>query len=441
MKVLVVGNGAREHALACALRHSPQKPDVYAFMTSVNPGIARIAKDYSLGGICQGPEVLKYAKNTGIDLVVIGPEAPLSCGVVDYLSDEGILCVGPRQAAAQIETNKTFQRSLMADHNIPGLPRYRVFQQAGEAEQYIRDCGFDVVVKPAGLTGGKGVKIMGEHFDREGAAKYASTVLNTGLGKINEVLVEERLEGEEFTLQAFVDGENLVGMPMVQDHKRAYEGDMGPNTGGMGSYNGCGFILPFLSEKDYEEAVDIMQKTVSAIKSETGEKYVGFLYGQFMATKEGLKVIEFNARLGDPEAMNVLTLLDYDFLDVCERMAGGMLTNKFGFKKQASVCKYLVPQGYPEDPATGVEVKVNEKKIQDLGGNVFYASVSEEGGRILTSSSRAIAVVGSANCITEAEVVVEESMKHVEGELFHRKDIGTRALIEKRIDHMKKLRG
>jgi phosphoribosylamine--glycine ligase len=253
--------------------------------------------------------------------------------------------------------------------------------------------------------------------------------------------VEERLIGEEFTLQAFVDGRSVSGTPMVQDHKRAYEGDIGPNTGGMGSYSDAGFILPFVTEKDYFDGIKIMEDTVKAIRKETGVSYKGFLYGQFMATVDGVKVIEFNARLGDPEAMNILPLLDHDFLDVCQQISGGMLKGTLSFIKKATVCKYLVPEGYPTEPKKDAPIEVDEKKIEEIGGRLYYASVREEEEKIITGTSRAIAVVGIANTITEAEVVAEQSLEHVKGDLFHRKDIGTREIVQKRIDHMKELRG
>jgi len=227
----------------------------------------------------------------------------------------------------------------------------------------------------------------------------------------------------------------------VQDHKRAYDGDTGPNTGGMGSYSDNGYILPFLTQDDYDKAIEIMTDTIKAVKKETGVPYKGFLYGQFMATSEGLKVIEYNARLGDPEAMNTLSILETDFTDVCDRIAGGMLSGKLEFREAATVTKYMVPAGYPTNPKTSVECFVDEKSIANVGGLLYYASVREEEGRILTSSSRAIAVTGVAKTITEAEAVVESSMRYIKGDLFYRKDIGTRPLVQKRIDHMREIRG
>ena len=440
MKVLVVGNGAREHAIAAALAASPNEPEMYAFMSAVNPGISRIVREFGIGDICNPSDVILYAEKCGIELAVIGPEAPLAAGVVDVLDLAGIICVGPKKVTAQLETDKGFCRDLMRKHDIPGTPAFGIFDNGKDADSFIDGFDGDLAVKPAGLTGGKGVKIMGEHFDAQGAKEYIREIFDTRMGGVPKVVLEERLLGEEFTLQAFVDGEKVVGMPAVQDHKRAFEGDMGPNTGGMGSYSDNGYLLPFITKKDYDSALRIMESTIEAVREETGEHYRGFLYGQFMATADGVKVIEYNARLGDPEAMNVLAVLESDMQDICEKMGGGMLGNDVKFKHKATVCKYLVPTGYPERPKGDVEVTVDVGKVREIGGLVYYASVREENGKILTSRSRAVAVVGVHDVITEAEQVVEGCMPFIKGDLTYRKDIGTHELIQKRIRHMKEIR-
>ncbi|MBM3308705.1 MAG: phosphoribosylamine--glycine ligase [Candidatus Altiarchaeales archaeon] len=441
MNILLVGNGAREHAIIKALSESRQKKKLYSFMSAKNPGIARISDKYTIGDTCKPEEVLKYALENKVDLVVVGPEAPLNAGVVDALEDKGIRCAGPRKIAAQLETDKTFCRSLLEKHKVKSNPKYGIFEDYRQACKYLDSIYHDFVLKPAGLTGGKGVKVFGEHLkNKEEAKEYIKEILNAKVGHIPKVVVEEKLVGEEFTLQAFVDGNRVVGAPMVQDHKRAYEGDKGPNTGGMGSYSDKGFILPFLTERDYQQGLEVMEETVKAVKKETGVEYKGFLYGQFMATKSGVGLIEYNARLGDPEAMNILSILESDFVDICQGMADMNLKKNAKFSRKATVCKYMAPEGYPENPKKDVELTVDENAIKKLGGGVYYASVREENGKIISSKSRSVAVLGVGNTISEAEKVAEKSMQHIKGDLFHRKDIGTDALIQKRIKHMKELR-
>jgi len=273
---------------------------------------------------------------------------------------------------------------------------------------------------------------MGDHFGIEGAKEYAREVL-----KNDDLVVEERLIGEEFTVQAFVDGKTLAFAPSVQDHKRAYEGDKGPNTGGMGSYNDSKDILPFMKESDYSDAKKIMSDTVSAIKKETGVAYQGILYGQFMATAKGISVIEFNARFGDPEAMNVLPILENDFLDVCSGIVSGTLDKiKVKFKKQATVCKYAVPAGYPDNPVKDSVVETGDFKDSLL----FYSSVYEKDNKIYTTGSRALAVLGIADTIRDAERKAQAGLLCLKGALHSRRDIGTDELIRKRIQHMKELR-
>ena len=437
----MVGNGAREHSIAVSLMKSSNQPKLYAFMGAKNPGIGKLSKDFVIGNVCDAKKVARYARKEGIDLAVIGPEMPLEAGVVDELESNDIPCVGPRKIVAQLETDKVFTHNLMHKYRIDGLPEFGVFSEIRDAIDFLESQNTQMAIKPAGLTGGKGVKVMGEQLkDITQANDYIKEVLSENIGKLNKLIIEEKLEGEEFTLQAFVDGKHVVGMPMVQDHKRAYVGDMGPNTGGMGSYSDSNAILPFLTQEDYDQGIQIMKKTVKAVRKETGVEYKGFLYGQFIATDKGLKVIEFNSRLGDPEAMNVLPILEDDLVDICGGIIDGSLSNNPRFDNKATVCKYMVPVGYPDDPIINADIKVNESGIREAGGILYYASVNEENGRICTSSSRSIALVGIADSIDEAERIAENSTYYASGALFHRKDIGTRELIEKRVMHMRSLR-
>jgi len=427
MKVLVVGGGGREHAITRALSCN-SGVRIFSVMARKNPGIARVAERVLIEKETNTPKIVKFATENGLDAAVIGPEAPLEAGIVDHLEAAGIPCMGPTRAAARIETDKAFCRRLMERHGIAGCPEYHVCHDPEEARRFIEAYDGDLAIKPIGLTGGKGVRIMGEHVDAAGAVEYARQIGG-------DVVLEERLLGEEFTLQAFVDGEHLVPMPLVQDHKRAYEGDVGPNTGGMGSYSMSDHMLPFVSRSDYEKALRIMEDTVAAMREE-GAPYRGILYGQFMNTREGPKVIEFNARFGDPEAMNVLSLLESDFADIITRITQGDLApSDVRFAHNATVCKYLVPEGYPEAP-----VAHQPLTLGDYGDALlYYANVEERNGTLYTLTSRTLAFVGRGATLEEAEAIAEKAASSVSGRIFYRRDIGTRDTLEKRCLHMKEI--
>ncbi len=428
MKILVVGGGGREHALTEALSRS-SNVTICSVMFRKNPGIAALSEEICLCRETDVPAVVAFAKECGAMYAVIGPEAPLEAGLADALEAEGISCIGPTREAARIETDKEFCRNLMKDYGIPGCPAFAAFHDIDAACAYLEASGREYAIKPIGLTGGKGVKIMGEHVGLEGAKEYIREIGG-------EVVLEERLIGEEFTLMTFVDGEHVVPMPLVQDHKRAFEGDEGPNTGGMGAYSMPDHMLPFVTGDDYRQAVGIMEGILGAMRAK-GLVYKGFLYGQFMVTADGPMVIEFNARFGDPEAMNLLALLSSDFGRIVTRIAEGTLgPDDVSFLHKASVCKYLVPEGYPENPQKGMEIAVG-----DYGDAVlYYANVVEEGGVLFTQTSRTLAFVGLGDTLEEAEAIAERAAAGVTGAVRHRTDIGTRAVLERRMEHMREIR-
>ena len=432
-KFLVVGGGAREHAIARALKRGGGR--IYSVMKNRNPGIARIAEEAIIAKETDISTIVEWAKDR-VDIAFIGPEAPLEAGLVDALEEAGVPAVGPKKSAARIETSKEYMRSLMKRHGIPGNLRFSVVDDLNGAESALSD--FDeYVIKPIGLTGGKGARVSGEHLkNRQEALDYLKRILE-GYGG-GKAIIEERLEGEEFTLQAFSDGNGLVPMPLVQDHKRAYEGDTGPNTGGMGSYSMPDHRLPFITENEYERAVDIMKRTADAMRKD-GNPYRGILYGQFMLTGEGPKIIEYNARFGDPEAMNVLSLLKTPLTDISWKIVEGGLANA-EFSKRATVCKYVVPQGYGVKSKADTPVYVDERAINREGAEVFYASVNERDGKIYTTGSRTLAVLGIGDSVEDAEVLAERALSHVEGEVFSRHDIGKKQAIERKIRHMESLR-
>ena len=434
MKVLVVGTGAREHAIADGLKDDVE---LYCYMSKINPGMSKIAK-FKQGNEGDVEKVAEYAKENNIDIAFIGPESPLEKGIVDELEKNGIKCVGPCKSAARIETDKSFMRKLFEDYNIEGSLIYRVFDNYDDLSAFLDDFDQDVVVKPVGLTGGKGVKIVGDHLkDNDEAKEYSKEVIESEMGGFAQVIIEERAIGEEFTIQAFCDGEHIASMPAAQDHPHAFEGDTGAITGGMGSYSDANGLLPFLSQDDYDKAVEIMEDTVKAIAKEA-EPYKGILYGQFMLTADGPRVIEYNARFGDPEAMNVLPLLKTPLIDVCQAIVDGNL-DKVEFEPKASVCKYIVPDGYPETEYAGEIIEVDEKAIEDMGAKVFYAAVSLEDDEIHLSGSRALGIVASGETITEAEKIAEKACEYVKGNVYHRSDVGTKKLVEKRVIHMKEI--
>lgn len=436
MDVLLVGSGGREDAISEALTDSRRIDNLFAVMKNKNPGIISRCKDFLITEETDIRKIADYAIKKRIDIAIIGPESPLNAGLVDSLEENGIKTVGPAKEVAKIETDKSWARRLMIDYKIDGCPKFGVFDDIDSARAFL-DENKDLVIKPAGLTGGKGVKVMGEHIkDKDGAIEYIKEVIE----KHRSVILEERLEGEEFTIQAFTDGYNLIGSPAVQDHKRAYEGDTGPNTGGMGSYSDKSLNLPFMDKKDYNDAIKILKDTISAIKDKTGERFKGILYGQFMLCRDGVKLIEYNARFGDPEAMNILPLLETDFLDIAE----AIVDKKIGkldleFKKRATVCKYIVPEGYPSNPKANSIIEIDGKINKNA--RLYYSSVNKMDDKIYTTTSRSLAVVGIAETIQKAEKIAENEIRKVRGDIFYRRDIGTDLLIKKRIEHINKLRG
>jgi len=436
VKVLIIGHGAREHVIGEALVRNGA--NLYAFMSSKNAGL----EDLSQGRIkvhseMDFKEIIDYCKLNSIDFVVVGPEAPLVVGIVDAIEKNGFPCVGPGIEAAQLEGSKIFTRSLLEKYKIKSNIKSKNFDSMENVETYIKELGVEnVVVKPDGLTGGKGVKVYGDHlFSKQDILDYCKSLVK----QKSPLIIEEKIEGEEFTLQTFVDGKNVVGTPLVQDHKRAYEDDTGPNTGGMGSYSMANHLMPFITRNDVDEALECMKKVVAAVKAETGVEYKGFLYGGYMKTVEGIKLIEFNSRLGDPEAMNILPILKTDFIDVCMGIINGNLKSNIEFENKATVCKYLAPEGYPGSPKKDELVKIDKNKLKQIGARYYYASVYRKSNEIYTTTSRAIGIIGIANDLESAEKIAEQGIGCISGKLFYRKDVGTLKLLQKRIDHMNSL--
>lgn len=438
IKILIIGKSARLDCIADALVRSSRPKRLYTLSEVNNPGLFEKSKEVRIGKTDDVEFVEAYARRVKPDFVVIGPEEPLAAGVVDSLSGQlGIPCVGPTQSLARLESSKSFTRELLVKYNIPGNPEYRIFRSLIGLESYLLGKE-EFVVKPDGLTGGKGVRVYGEHLHSIGeAAEYCKLLFEVGH---QAVIIEEKLDGEEFSLQSFCDGQHVVDMAVVQDHKRLDNGDIGPNTGGMGSYSCENHSLPFLSERHIQEASRINAAVALALLNEFGKEYKGILYGGFIITKCGLKLLEYNVRFGDPEVMNVLPLLRTDFIDVCESIINGTLDKiPVIFERKATVCKYVVPNGYPTNPVR--EERIDMTYVPEPSDNlkVYYAAVDKRPDGFYLTGSRAVAFVGISNNLFEAEQIAENAIRRVGGPVYHRTDIGTYSLIQQRIAHLKKI--
>ena len=412
MKVLTVGGGARENVIVKKL--ADDGAEIYAAMGNKNPGIARLSEEYLLESGSNIEEVVNWAVKKDVKIAVIGPEAPLGEGIVDALEEDDIKCASPTKDAAKIETSKEFMRNLMGEHELPGRVEYHTFDNIEDIEDFLSHYEGDLAVKPDVLTGGKGVKVSGEHL------RNSSEIIDYALKRIETdglVVLEEKLEGKEFTLQAFTDGKRIEVMPLVRDFKRAYDGDKGPNTGSMGSFSCPDHGMPDLTSGVVEEGIEIMRRTIDVTRRIT-DSFQGILYGGFMVTQEGVFLLEYNVRFGDPEAINVLSLLENPSTEVGFGIAEGNLP-KVKFLDEATVCVYLVPQGYPVDPLGGEPIEVGDIENSEM----FYASVIEKNGEILTTGSRAIALLGKGDTVKTARDKVYGDITKISGKLHYRKDI------------------
>lgn len=429
MKILLIGSGAREHIIAKRLKDN-STTKLFVFASTNNPGILELAEDLLVGDLKSNKEILEYASHVKPDIAWIGPEAPLAQGIVDLLVALDIECVGPFRDLAKIETSKAFTRNLLVENNILAYPKFKVFYSEEGLEDFINTLEA-FVIKPDGLTGGKGVQVQGDHFqDFQESLPYMQELISKG----ESFIIEEKLLGQEFSLMSFCDGLHAQHMPAVQDHKRAYEDDKGPNTGGMGSYSCANHSLPFLKDEDIKEAQKINEQTLVSLAG-----YKGVLYGGFIATKDGVKLIEYNARFGDPEVMNYLSILKTDLTDISEAIVKGELDQiKVEFENKATVCKYIVPEGYPAKAVKDKLIDISE--IDQKKVDLYYASLDKTDEGLFLKGSRTLGIVAKADTLKEAEEIVQREIEKVKGPVFFRKDIGTKGLIDQRIKMMEELR-
>lgn len=439
MKILLTSLAARGHAIADALARSPQHPEIISVVPAKNPGITPLASETYVADLMDFDAVLDIAKKVQPDFAFVAPDDPIGAGLVDALEDIGIHSVAPKKQLAQIEASKGFTRDLLTKHNIDASPAYKVFTETDEAaiRSFIDEQEGNYVVKYDALKGGKGVKVSGEHLDSADAGvAYAIECIE----ECGRVVLEEKLIGVEFSLISFVSGTQVVDTPAVQDHKRAYEGDTGPNTGGMGTHSDANHSLPFLEPSDLERAKELNRLVAKALQDECGEPYKGILYGGFIATKKGVQLIEYNARFGDPEALNILPLLETDFVDICQAIINGELSDDLvRFSNKATVCKYITPDCYPENKDRRGEA-VSFPDIPE-NARIFYGDITEANGQLLLGGSRTAGVVGIGDTIDQAQQIAQEICSQVQGPVRFRDDIGTAELIAKRSELMQSIRG
>lgn len=423
-KVLLVGGGGREDAVARKIVESGS--ELYAALKNRNPSILGLAKGNLICNELEYGKIVDFAVSSKVDIAFIGPDPVLDTPLAAELENKGVLVASPSREAARIETSKAYMRELLDNHNIDGNIFSKLFTGRRELSKFLSSSSREFAIKPIGLTGGKGVKVMGEHLNGfDESFGYASQLMEND----GQVLLEERLKGEEYTLQVFTDGKKILPTPLAQDYKRAYEGDTGPNTGGMGTITDSDGLLPFVSMSSREKAASIMQDIVTAMAKD-GDIFKGVMYGQFMETSEGPKVIEINARFADPESMNVLSLFKGDFTELLYSIAEGGLKAGISFERKATVLKYLVPEGYGTKPEPGT-VEINRPGLGN-DTRLYYAAVSGTLDRVEMTSSRSLALVGIADTIEEASDVVENNLSNFSGNYFIRHDIGSREMMARK---------
>ena len=416
MKVLVIGSGGREHAIVDALTRSPQVEKIFAA-----PGNAGMAAQAECVAIRETEieKLAAFAKENGVELTVVGPEVALAAGVADCFKAEGLRIFGPSKAAARIESSKEFAKELMAKYNIP-TAGFKAFTDYAEAKAYVESRPLPAVLKYDGLAAGKGVVIAQTMEEADEALK--DMLLDTKFGQ-GKVVVEEFLTGPEFSFMCFVDGTEVYPMTLSQDHKRAYEGDKGPNTGGMGAYS----PVPIITDEDVDYAMEKIMKPVAAAMVAEGCPFTGVLYGGLMKTPSGVKVIEFNCRFGDPETEVVLPRLASDIYDIFSAVADHTPMPEVEWRREVTMGFVMASKGYPGSYEKGFEIKGLDRLPEDI--RVFHMGTSVKDGKYHTSGGRVLMVVGFGSDLQEAHDKALAAVESIECDnLFYRRDIGWRVL-------------
>ena len=420
MNVLLIGSGGREHALAWKLNASPLLTKLYC--APGNGGIADIAECVPLP-VGDHTTVIRFCADNAIDLVVVGPEAPLVAGLVDDLTTAGIKCFGPKQAAAQLEGSKGYTKDLCAEFGIP-TAAYGRFKDAASAKAYLAAQKLPVVVKADGLAAGKGVTIAATRAEAEAAI---DACFDGAFGKAgSEVVIEEFLEGEEASFFALVDGKHALALATAQDHKRVGDGDTGPNTGGMGAYSPAAVMTPAMVERTMREIID---PTVAAM-AKRGTPFKGVLFAGLMITADGPKLIEYNARFGDPETQVLMLRLKSDLLPALLAAVDGVLgTFDLRWHDDAALTVVMAANGYPAAPEGGTEIKGLEAAAAVEGVQIFHAGTRRDGNCLLAQGGRVLNVTARGKTVAEAQARAYAAAARIDWPGgFYRHDIGWRAV-------------
>lgn len=436
-RILVVGSWAKEQITIENIKRSSFY-QVFSYLDTKNPAIIALVDGYCLGSLSDKEAILNYVKKIKPDLTLVTTALPLALGVVDRLEEEGYRVFGPKAFSARLESDKAFTRCLMQKHAPECLPEFKVFECRKEAVEYASVNNFQVAVKPIGLTEGLGVKVFGDQLqDSQQVREYISQILERRKGQ--SVIIEEKIQGEEFTLQCFVNGEIILPAPCVQDFKKLLEGDAGPNTASMGAYSSYDKLLPFMSQDDYDQALAIIKKTLAAFSRQENQRPCGFLYGQFMITSSGIKLIEYNFRPGDPEWMNTVLVLEDNIAEVAEGLLCGQ-AKQLTFKKKATVCRYITPKRYPYQLNQTLEVDFSLPEIEQEGVGAYYSCGLNQENKLEVGSERGIAFAAEADSIPEAAGKVACAIGKVRGQFHFRKDIGTEDQVKQRVERVKKIK-